>query len=179
MDDFLEALAFGGVLFFAWYFLSEGAPEAGTATAAEAADDSEEATVNADKIGIWAQITAKLEGWGLSAHNRPTRNNNPGNIEGHVAGSIGVDAQGFAIFPTAEAGEAALHADLLAKANKYPNYSLLQISARYFGGDVNNIPVDGNIYSNGQLQGNAITRAQAVAAALGVSVNNTLAEVFA
>jgi hypothetical protein len=43
-----------------------------------------------------------------TAGNRGQRNNNPGNIKGRVPGSIGVDADGFAIFPSTETGADAI-----------------------------------------------------------------------
>ena len=56
-----------------------------------------------------AQAIAQGEGFGASPSNRPTRNNNPGDLTGTgYPGQTGVDAQGFAIFPTPAAGYSAL-----------------------------------------------------------------------
>jgi len=52
------------------------------------------------------------------------RNNNPGNLKPvgfSYPGQTGVDANGFAIFPTPEAGRAALQGDLRAKFNRGDN----------------------------------------------------------
>ncbi len=61
---------------------------------------------------------ARMEGW-LDPHSRCRRNNNPGNIEaGRFAvahGATGSDGR-FAIFPTADAGFAALRALLAGPA---------------------------------------------------------------
>lgn len=51
----------------------------------------------------------KGEGYGVSPTNRPTRTNNPGDLTGTgYAGQTGTDAQGFAVFSSPAAGQAAL-----------------------------------------------------------------------
>jgi len=56
-----------------------------------------------------ASAIASFEGFGAKPTNRPTRNNNPGDLTGTgYQGQTGVDAQGFAIFSTPAAGQAAL-----------------------------------------------------------------------
>lgn len=60
-----------------------------------------------------ASAISTAEGYGASAGNRPTRNNNPGDLTGSgYPGQTGTDAQGFAIFATPAAGKAALNAYL-------------------------------------------------------------------
>lgn len=63
------------------------------------------------------EAMARMEGFGADPLNRPTRNNNPGDLEdgkfARAHGAIGSDGR-FAKFPTAEAGWAAMRALLLS-----------------------------------------------------------------
>lgn len=66
-----------------------------------------------------AQAIARYEGFGASAGNRPTRNNNPGNLMfAGQAGATGKDAQGFAIFGSPEAGMTALERQIALDASR-------------------------------------------------------------
>lgn len=74
-----------------------------------------------------------------STGNRPQRNKNPGNVKaGGIADelAVGTDEQGHLIFPTAEAGERGLKADLTAKINGGsrwlpPNPTIAQLGSIY------------------------------------------------
>jgi hypothetical protein len=74
-----------------------------------------------------------------STGNRPQRNKNPGNVKaGGIADglAIGTDEQGHLVFPTAEAGERGLKADLTAKINGGsrwlpPNPTIAQLGSIY------------------------------------------------
>ena len=147
-------------------------------SAAMATGDNTQGNSVTDLLSKWANAIFHHEGG--NAGNRNVRNNNPGNlVYAGQAGAIGKDSAGFAIFPDMQTGMAALERDLTAKVNKYPNYSILQIMARYLGNaDPMNVPANGEIYVNGKYQGNANDYAKTVAKALGVSTSATLSEIF-
>lgn len=133
-------------------------------------DVDDETTIGTLDVSTWAESIRDFEGW--SSGSRSQRNNNPGNIKHYLglSGAIGADKDGFAIFPSEQAGMAALTADLQAKVRKYPDWSLLDIMRRYLGGKKGVDPP--------KKEGNAHAYASAVASDLGVSVNSTLKEVF-
>jgi hypothetical protein len=93
------------------------------------------------------QAIAQIEGFGVSQANRPTRNNNPGNI--NMAGWLaeppyyavmedqpGAGLPRFAKFPTADAGWLALRNLLLGP--KYCNLTIEQAINRYAPPSENN-----------------------------------------
>ena len=66
-----------------------------------------------------AAAISTQEGYGAAAGNRPTRNNNPGNLRdssGTIWPSLPHDSGGFVIVPSASAGWDALKHDLSLKA---------------------------------------------------------------
>ena len=82
-----------------------------------------------------AKAMAKVEGFGANPDNRPTRNNNPGNIEYHdwLAQKyklLGSDGR-FAIFATVGEGFRAM-VDIL-KGPSYHHLTILQIITRWNG----------------------------------------------
>lgn len=182
----MEIVVLVGALVGLLWIVSSGESD-GTDYSSATANFSEPETLGA-AVGdaMQGQSQSNIEKWALliqqqegnAPGSRSNRNNNPGNIRGMVPGAVGTDTDGFAIFPTADAGMAALVSDLTAKTRKYPNYSLLQIMTRYLGGDAKNPPADGKVYANGKYQGNALTRANGLASAFGVSVSTTLAQLF-
>jgi hypothetical protein len=124
----------------------------------------------ADKIQAWAQAIADFESGG-DPNALNYRNNNPGNLK--YAGQVnatGQDSRGFAVFPTMQDGWNALVAQLDKYVRVHPDYSLLQLTTLYLGGNPNAPVVTG--------EGNPFTYAQSVAAKLGVSVNDTLRQIF-
>jgi len=84
------------------------------------------------------EAIAREEGW-LNPASRPRRNNNPGDIEaGKFAsahGATGSDGR-FAIFPSAEAGFAAMRA--LFAAPSYASLTVAQAIARWAPSTENN-----------------------------------------
>jgi hypothetical protein len=140
-------------------------------------------------IKRWAEIEKQNEGW--KPGSKSYRNNNPGNLKPFSSkqlppGATGTDKDGFLIFSSESAGMAALENDLAAKVRKYPGYSLLEILARYLGGDANHngvidpweIAPNGDVFVNGKLQGNVTSRANRTAAALGVTPNTPIGKIF-
>lgn len=78
------------------------------------------------------------EGWFEGS--RSYRNNNPGNLRyaGQYEAS-GQDAQGFAIFPTYDAGRRALIAQLKLDARRHPEWSLWDFVSSYAPATENNV----------------------------------------
>lgn len=119
-----------------------------------------------DFIIGWANAIAAFEGYN-SPGSLAARNNNPGNLKfAGQAGATGQDANGFAIFPSAGAGFAALYNQLQLYIQNFPGYSLLQIMAHYLG----------QPSPTSDSQGNAYSYADYVSKSLGVDSGTTLAE---
>lgn len=120
-----------------------------------------------------ANAIANGEGFGVNSQNRPTRNNNPGDLTGTgYVGQTGVDAQGFAVFSSPTDGMAALQSYLqthLSNINAGSNtgpYSNLNPSstlAQFLGIYANNPPP---------------SYIQAVANGAGVDPNTTLGQLY-
>jgi hypothetical protein len=118
-----------------------------------------------DFIPTWAAAIAQFEGFN-TAGSRPARNHNPGDLKfAGQGGAVGQDPQGFAIFPDDPTGFQALYNQLTLYVQNFPGYSLLQIMAHYLG----------QPNPTSDAQGDAYTYAGAVASALGVTVDTTLA----
>lgn len=116
-------------------------------------------------IQAWAQAIATFEGFYQSG-TVAQRNNNPGNLKfAGQSGASGKDSSGFAIFPDVGTGWQALYNQLASYVSQFPNYTILQIMARYLGQSVPTV----------DTQGNAFTYASNVANALGVTTDTTLA----
>lgn len=87
------------------------------------------------------EAIGKMEGYGADPNNRPTRLNNPGDIEqgkfalAHGALAVSRDPR-FATFPDAATGFAALRALLLAPA--YRDLTIAQAIAKYAPNTENN-----------------------------------------
>lgn len=123
-----------------------------------------------DPLTVWAQAIADFEGGG-NPDSVSARNNNPGNLKfAGQAGAIGQDPSGFAIFDSFDSGWSALLRQLQLYVNRFPNFSITQITTHYLGGDPNNPQVTS--------QGNPFTYAESIAAALGVSTSATLKNTF-
>ena len=138
-----------------------------SAAAAPGADSSEGGAMAS--LTDWANAIFHFEGGNKGDLN--VRNNNPGNLKySGQTGATGADSRGFAVFSSFDAGLAALVADLQAKVNKYPDYTLLQIMTRYLGGNVKNPQVT--------AEGDPYKYANYVAGKLGVSTSDTLADIF-
>src|ERR1700683_539719 len=119
-----------------------------------------------DFISTWASAIAQFEGY-FTSGSVAARNNNPGNLKyAGQPGATGADPNGFAIFPTAEAGYDALDAQLSKYATQYPDDSLQDIMAHYLGQPAPTI----------DSQGNSLSYASFVAGQLGVDPTTTLAE---
>lgn len=95
-----------------------------------------------DSLLTIANAIAKQEGYGAAATNRPTRNNNPGDIKQTSNGSNNpnhypTDDQGHIIYPTVDLGMAALTAQLNAAltpgSNSHfnPNMTLAEFGKKY------------------------------------------------
>lgn len=118
-----------------------------------------------------AEVIANEEGWGgtLSdgSPNRPTRNNNPGDLKppngagNFWAGQVGVDSEGFAIFATANDGWAALMTNIRAHIARHPGQTILQWIESYAPASDGNDPA---------------SYAAAIAAAVGSSVQTALGD---
>lgn len=112
---------------------------------------------------------------GGASGNLNVRNNNPGNLKAapdEFTGSVTQrDDNGFVIFPTMDAGFAALNAQLSKTVNDMPNLTLTQFFARYLGQQNFLTPQATN-------QGNPFTYADTVAGKLGVSADQTLGQIF-
>lgn len=122
--------------------------------------------MNLDFIPTWASAVAQFEGFNKPG-NRAQRNNNPGNLKfAGQPGAIGSDSGGFAIFPDPGTGFQALYNQLQKYVVSYPNYSILDITAKYLGQSA----------PTSDSQGNAFTYAAYVASALGTDVSTTLGE---
>jgi hypothetical protein len=114
-----------------------------------------------DAVTTLARAIAAVEGFGADPSNRPTRNNNPGDLDaipGGWAGQVGTDGQ-FAVFASPEAGWAALMKDLSNHAAANPGQPLDSYLTSYGG------------YSQSQIS--------QVAAALGAGPGSTLGSIFA
>lgn len=131
-------------------------------------------------IETWADTIKKVEGW--SPGSRSYRNNNPGNLippggkTNYWAGQTGVDEKGFARFDSEASGRAALEKDLSYKADKYSDWSILNIMTRYLGGDPKSNPEGNPVYAKGVLQGDPRAYAKRVADALNVDVSAKLGD---
>ena len=118
-----------------------------------------------DFIPTWAAAIAQFEGFN-TAGSRPARNHNPGDLKfAGQGGAVGQDPQGFAIFPDDPTGFQALY-NQLALYIKIFRATLCYKSRRITSGQPN---------PTSDAQGNAYTYAGAVASALGVTVDTTLA----
>ena len=119
-----------------------------------------------DFIPTWASAIAQFEGFNNPA-NRAARNHNPGNLKfAGQAGTIGKDPDNFAVFSSDDAGFQALYRQLAKYVSDFPNYSILQITARYLGQPTPQV----------NQEGNAFAYADFVAGQLGVDVNTTLGQ---
>lgn len=122
-----------------------------------------------DFITPWAAAIAQFEGFNV-AGSRPARDHNPGDLKfAGQYGATGKDPQGFAVFPDDATGFQALYNQLGLYVSEFPNYSILQIMAHYLGQASPEV----------DAQGNAFTYAAAVASAIGVSTDTTLAQLAA
>lgn len=121
-------------------------------------------------ISDWAKATFGFE-CGSSATCKASRNNNPGNLK--FAGQPGAvpSSDGFAVFPSLDAGYAALNRQLTKTLNEQPSLTLTQFYARYLGQSDYLTP---KITS----QGDPFAYASKVAADLGVSPNQTIGSIF-
>lgn len=82
---------------------------------------------------------------------RSYRNNNPGNLRyAGQLGSSGSDSDGFAVFPTYQAGFQALINQLSLDASRHPDWTLAQFVANYAPASDNN---DDNSYLNNIVNG--------------------------
>jgi len=124
-------------------------------------------------IQDWANAMFNVEGG--NAGNRNVRNNNPGNLKAAPDQFTGAvtqrDSDGFVIFPSMDAGWAALNNQLTKWLNESPSLTLTQFYAKYLG------QAD---YLNPQVtaEGNPFTYAQTVADKLGVDPNQTIGSIF-
>lgn len=122
--------------------------------------------MNFDFIPTWASAIAQFEGFN-TAGNRAQRNNNPGNLKfAGQPGAVGADSGGFAIFPDPATGFQALYTQLQKYVVSYPDYSILDITAKYLGQSA----------PTSDSQGNAFTYAGYVASALGADITTTLGQ---
>lgn len=123
-------------------------------------------------ISQWADAVFHFEGGNPSDRN--VRNNNPGNLKHAPDEFTGTptqfDSDGFVIFPSMDAGFAALNNQLTQFVKNYPNFSLTQIMARYLGQSGLNPQVTN--------QGNPFNYANSIASSLGVSADQTLQQIF-
>ncbi len=79
--------------------------------------------INTDRLTAFADAVVPTEG---HAGDLNYRNNNPGNLKyACQPGATGADENGFAIFPTWDAGMQALKNQLAKNAKDFPNFSLL------------------------------------------------------
>ena len=99
------------------------------------------------------------------------RNNNPGNLKyAGQPGAVGADANGFAIFPSLDAGFAALNAQISKWINEFPSLTFTQFFAKYLGQADYLNPKATN-------QGDPIAYADYVASKLGVDPNTQIGSV--
>lgn len=109
------------------------------------------------------------EGWAPGSVS--FRNNNPGNLKyAGQAGATGADANGFAVFPTYDAGFQALKNQLALDASRNPAWTLTQFFTKYLGGNPYNPQVTG--------EGNPFTYAADVASKIGASVSDSIGKLF-
>jgi hypothetical protein len=119
-----------------------------------------------DFIPTWGSAIAQFEGFNDPA-NRAARNHNPGNLKfANQPGTIGKDPDNFAVFSDDASGFQALYRQLAKYVSDFPNYSILQITARYLGQPVPTV----------DQEGNAFTYANYVATQLGVDPDTTLGQ---
>lgn len=129
-------------------------------------------------IDKWAAAIKEHEGWippsGRNPGSPSFRNNNPGNLRNRpnelMKGSIGTDSRAFAIFPTYEAGQAALERDLVYKATNYGDKSILQIMSRYLGGSFEKPAIT--------KEGDPFKYADFVAGRIGTSIGSKIGDLY-
>ena len=117
-----------------------------------------------------AEAIAHEEGFG-PPENRPTRNNNPGDLRGEPGtwlGQAGTDAGGFCVFADVEHGRRALRIDLANHAQRYPQQTL----GVFIAGDGKGWPG----YAPASDANDSAGYAHALAAALGVTVDTRFAD---
>lgn len=87
-----------------------------------------------ESVAAIARAIAAEEGWGGTepdgSPNRPTRNNNPGDLRDWPAG-YPRDAGGFTIFPSSAEGWDALYRDISAHLERNPAQSITDWIASY------------------------------------------------
>jgi hypothetical protein len=116
-------------------------------------------------LGIW-----KTEGMGPT--DRAVRNNNPGNLK--FAGQPGATkdpGSDFAVFGSWKDGFDAAVRQVKLDASRSPDWTILQEMRKWLG-------MDPNGAINVTNQGNALTKAQTVAATVGAKPTDTLRNVL-
>lgn len=161
-------------LSFTSFMDSSGASEADIAASIVPVNDqTPQQTGTMPSIKDFANAIFNFEGG--KPGNLNVRNNNPGNLKAapdEFTGTTTVrDANGFVIFPSFDAGFAALQNQLNKTVNDQPSLTLTQFFARYLGqSDFLNPKVTS--------QGDPFSYANTVAGKLGVSPETPIGQIF-
>lgn len=126
-------------------------------------------SVGSTPLDAVAQAIQSHEGWAPGSVS--FRNNNPGNLKyAGQPGATGADANGFAVFPTYDAGFQALKNQLSLDASRNPDWTLTQFFTKYLGGNPYNPQVTN--------QGDPFAYASDVASKIGAAVTDGIGKLF-
>ena len=131
-----------------------------------------------------ATAMSKKEGWQAATDNRPTRNNNPGNLKyAKQPGASGADKDGFAIFDTPQNGFNALKSQLMAAASGTSSvYSpdMMLYNPKYVSKSKTPKETPGffQVYAPAKDKNNPKTYAEFVAGELGVETTTTIKDLL-